>query len=60
MQLKDKNHYPEYGELQKALAEYCKVDEDQTLLTNGSDQAIIDSGAGPEILRLLAQRIPEQ
>ncbi|MBI2086440.1 histidinol-phosphate transaminase [Candidatus Daviesbacteria bacterium] len=32
--------YPEYGELEEKLAIYAGVDEDQILVTNGSDQAI--------------------
>lgn len=32
--------YPEYGELEEKLARYVVVDEDQILVTNGSDQAI--------------------
>lgn len=39
-QVKGKNRYPEYDELQTKLAAYCGVGEDQILLTNGSDQAI--------------------
>lgn len=32
--------YPEYGDLEKKLSEYVGVNEDQILVTNGSDQAI--------------------
>lgn len=32
--------YPEYGELERKLAKYAGVNEDQILVTNGSDQAI--------------------
>ncbi len=32
--------YPEYGELERKLAKYVGVEEDQILVTNGSDQAI--------------------
>jgi histidinol-phosphate aminotransferase len=34
------NRYPEYGKLEQAVADYCSVNKDQILLTNGSDQAI--------------------
>lgn len=47
------NRYPEYDALQLAIADYCGVNRDQVLLTNGSDQAIdtvfrtfIDPGDG--------------
>jgi len=33
------NRYPEYGNLEQAVADYCGVNKDQILLTNGSDQA---------------------
>jgi len=32
--------YPEYGGLERKLAQYVGVDEDQVMVTNGSDQAI--------------------
>lgn len=32
--------YPEYGKLEKKLAQYAGVTEDQIMITNGSDQAI--------------------
>lgn len=32
--------YPEYSELERKLAQYVGVDEDQVMVTNGSDQAI--------------------
>src|SRR3989344_3606310 len=32
--------YPEYGNLRKALAKYCKVREDEVLPTNATDEAI--------------------
>jgi histidinol-phosphate aminotransferase len=39
--LKDKLQvYPEYGELEKKLSKYIGVNENQVMVTNGSDQAI--------------------
>lgn len=32
--------YPEYGEVEKKLAQYVGIDSDQVMLTNGSDQGI--------------------
>lgn len=32
--------YPEYGELERKLAQYVGVDADQIMITNGSDQGI--------------------
>ncbi len=47
--------YPEYGKFTTKLAKYLKVDEDELLLTNGSDEAIklamdVFIGKGEEVV----------
>ncbi len=50
--------YPEYGKFLSKLAHYAEVNEDQLIITNGSDQAIdiiLRAFLGPEDTMVIAQ-----